>query len=255
VVVLTSATLSLAGDFAYVHRVLGLDVAFDRVDGVVVESPFSYERRMRILIPEDLPSVQGEPASYADALAALLIGLHGALRRNGLVLFTSYELLQRVRERIHAVVPTLAQGIDGPRSKLVERFRHAQDGTLLLGADSFWEGIDLPGEQLEYLVVTRLPFTVPTDPVQAALSEEYLRRGEDPFVGLAVPQAVLRLRQGIGRLIRTQDDRGIVIITDDRVLTKGYGRRFAASLPAALERVARTEGLIREAAAWFERAG
>ncbi|MDD5646622.1 MAG: helicase C-terminal domain-containing protein, partial [Candidatus Bipolaricaulis sp.] len=122
---------------------------------------------------------------------------------------------------------------------------------LLLGADSFWEGVDLPGEELEVLVVTRLPFAVPTDPVFAAMSERCERTGGDPFHELALPQAVLRLRQGVGRLIRTQRDRGIVIVTDDRIRTKGYGRRFAEALPVAVEEIATPAELVREAAAWF----
>jgi ATP-dependent DNA helicase DinG len=251
-VILTSATLSLAeGSFDYLERVLGVRESFGRVDGAVVESPFSYADRMRILIPEGFPSVQGDVEAYADAVANLLVGLHRTLRRNGLVLFTSYELLQSVRKRIWSAAPTLAQGIDGPRTKLVERFRRTRDGSLLLGTDSFWEGVDLPGEELEYLIVTRLPFTVPTDPVYVALSERYATRGEDPFVALAIPQAVLRLRQGVGRLIRTEQDRGVVVLTDDRILTKGYGRRFAEALPVRPRRVDSVEAVIREAELWL----
>ncbi|MDD4903391.1 MAG: helicase C-terminal domain-containing protein [Candidatus Bipolaricaulis sp.] len=247
----TSATLSLGGDFTYVHRTLGLDAAFPDIEGTVAESPFSYEGRMRILVPGGFPAVLGDADAYAEALAALLADLYGALHRNGLVLFTSYDLLQRVRERLVGVVPLLAQGVDGPRTSLVERFRREKDGVLLLGADSFWEGVDLPGEELEVLVVTRLPFAVPTDPVFAAMSERCERTGGDPFHELALPQAVLRLRQGVGRLIRTQRDRGIVIVTDDRIRTKGYGRRFAEALPVAVEEIATPAELVREAAAWF----
>ena len=170
----------------------------------------------------------------------------------GLVLFTSYDLLQRVRERLVGAVPVLAQGVDGPRTSLVERFRRGKNGMLLLGADSFWEGVDLPGEELEYLVVTRLPFAVPTDPVFAALSERYEKTGREPFYELALPQAVLRLRQGVGRLIRTQCDRGVVVVTDDRIRTKSYGRKFAEGLPGPVEEAASAADLVREAAAWFE---
>ncbi|MGD9675745.1 MAG: ATP-dependent DNA helicase [Candidatus Bipolaricaulia bacterium] len=250
-VVCTSATLSLGGDFTYVHRTLGLDTAFPDVAGTVAETPFSYEGRMRILLPRGFPAVLGDTDAYADALATLIADLHAALHRNGLVLFTSYDLLQRVRERLAGTVPLLSQGVDGPRMSLVERFRREKDGVFLLGADSFWEGVDLPGEELEILVVTRLPFAVPTDPVFAALSERYERTGSDPFHELALPQAVLRLRQGVGRLIRTQRDRGIVIVTDDRIRTKGYGRRFAQALPVAVEEVGTSAELVSEAAAWF----
>ncbi|MDD5263325.1 MAG: helicase C-terminal domain-containing protein [Candidatus Bipolaricaulis sp.] len=251
--VLTSATLSLGGDFTYVHRALGVDEAFSDVQGMVAESPFSYAGRMRILVPRRFPAVLGDAETYADALAELLIDLHGALHRNGLVLFTSYDLLQRVRERLVGTVPVLAQGVDGPRTSLVERFRRGKDGMLLLGADSFWEGVDLPGEELEVLVVTRLPFAVPTDPVFAALSERYERTGREPFYELALPQAVLRLRQGVGRLIRTQRDRGVVVVTDDRIRTKSYGRKFAEGLPVPVEEAASAADLVLEAAAWFER--
>lgn len=251
-VVLTSATLSLGGDFSYAHHSLGLDTAFPEVEGAVAESAFSYEGRMRILVPRQFPAVVSDTEAYADALARLLTELHLALRRNGLVLFTSYDLLQRVRERLVGAVPLLAQGVDGPRTSLVERFRRGKEGMLLLGADSFWEGVDLPGEELEYLVVTRLPFAVPTDPVFAALSERYERTGREPFYELALPQAALRLRQGIGRLIRTRRDRGVVVVTDDRIRTKGYGKRFTEALPVPLEEATSAADAVRLARTWFE---
>ncbi|MCX6100013.1 MAG: hypothetical protein NTV92_01010 [Candidatus Bipolaricaulota bacterium] len=175
------------------------------------------------------------------------------LDRNGLVLFTSYDLLFDVHARIRDRVPTLAQGVDGSRTSLLERFRRERGGCVLLGTDSFWEGVDLPGEELEYVVVTRLPFAVPTDPVFAALSAEVERRGRDAFVHLALPQAVLRLRQGVGRLIRTSADCGVVVLTDDRIRTKPYGRRFLESLPVRVE-VIGSASVAREAARWFERA-
>jgi len=251
-VVLTSATLSLAGDFAYLDQSLGLSRAYTRVATAVAESPFAYERLMRILSPADFPSVAADSDAYAAALAKLLVDLHRALRRNGLVLFTSYELLRAVHERIRDQVPTLAQGADGSRTSLIERFRRGRGGSLLLGTDSFWEGVDLPGEELEYVVVTRLPFAVPTDPVFAALSLELERRGRDAFNSLALPQAALRLRQGVGRLIRTSSDRGVVILTDDRIRTKPYGRRLAGCLPVRVERVDSVEDAVREARSVFD---
>jgi len=251
--VLTSATLSLAGDFQYLDESLGLSRAYPRVVTSVVESPFAYGELMRILTPADFPPVSADADAYSEALARLLVDLHGELGRNGLVLFTSYELLFDVRERICQLVPTLAQGIDGSRSSLLERFRRGRGGCLLLGTDSFWEGVDLPGEELEYVVVTRLPFAVPTDPVFAALSQSVERRGRDAFMHLALPQAVLRLRQGVGRLIRSSSDRGVVIITDERIRTKPYGRRFADALPVRVERAASSSEVVHEAAAWFAR--
>ncbi len=249
-VILTSATLSTAGDFSYLEESLGVADAFESVRALVVESPFAYPDLMRILVPADLPSVSSDGESYADALADLLVRLHTALDRNGLVLFTSYELLNDVHVRIRDRVPTLAQGIDGSRTSLVEKFRRERGGCILLGTDSFWEGVDLPGEELEYVVVTRLPFAVPTDPVFAALSTEIERRGRDAFLHLALPLAVLKLRQGVGRLVRTATDRGVVILTDDRICTKPYGRRFVESLPVAID-VVDAAAVPREAADWF----
>ncbi len=248
--VLTSATLSIDRDFSYLEQSLGLSAAFPRVRSAVVESPFRYEDLMRILLPGDLPPVNAPDGAYAAGLAELLVTLHEALDRNGLVLFTSYELLHDVHARIRDRVPTLAQGVDGSRTSLLERFRREEQGCVLLGTDSFWEGVDLPGEELEYVVVTRLPFAVPTDPVFAALCAEREKSGRDAFLDVALPQAVLRLRQGVGRLVRTASDRGVVVLTDDRIRTKGYGRLFAASLPVKVEGVGRA-AVAREAALWF----
>jgi ATP-dependent DNA helicase DinG len=250
-IVLTSATLSLGGDFDYPLRALGLGELAGTGAGVVVEDPFSYEMRMRVCVPTDLPSVQGDEEEYAESLSSFLVQLHRRVPRNGLVLFTSYSLLNAVWERIHGRTPVLAQGIDGPRNKLVERFRRARDGMLLLGTDSFWEGVDLPGEELEVLVVTRLPFAVPSDPVLSALAERCVHNGRDPFRDLCLPQAILRLRQGVGRLIRTQSDRGVVIVTDDRIVMKGYGSEFVRSLPIRVERFERSADLVSEVANWF----
>jgi len=247
--VLTSATLSLDGSFDYVHRALGIG-AFDRVDRAVVPSPFSYSDRMRICVCTEFPDVV-ERDAYPDALASFLILLDRHLGRKGLVLFTSHELLRSVRDRIHRELPTLAQGLDGPRTKIVRRFRQQAESGLLLGTASFWEGVDLPGADVEYLVVTRLPFPVPTDPVQRALSTRAAQDGLDPFRSLSLPQAVLRLRQGVGRLIRTREDCGAVFMTDHRIVTRPYGRVFSAALPTTVEVHERCDAMVEDVAAWF----
>ena len=144
----------------------------------------------------------------------------------------------------------LAQGVDGPRTQLLERFR-STPRTVLLGTSSFWEGVDLLGEALTCLVIVKLPFTVPTDPIFAARSEELY--GDKAFMGYAVPQAVLRLKQGFGRLIRSTTDRGVVVILDSRVLTKRYGRLFLKSLPPADMRKCRRSQLGRMVAKWLHR--
>ncbi len=251
-VILTSATLSVGGDFNFVIRALGLDLAFKVVESEIVESPFSFEDHMRICVPASLPDVTEVGGRYAEALAAFVSELAERLDRKGLVLFTSYRLLDGVRGRLPGAVVALAQGADGPRSKLIERFKRSPEGVLLFGTDSFWEGVDFPGEELEYVVVTRLPFAVPTDPIQMALADLYVRRGRDSFLDLALPRAVLKLRQGVGRLIRTQRDRGAVILTDRRVLSRGYGRAFASALPVRLEVFESSAELVDEIGAWFE---
>lgn len=251
-VVLTSATLSVGERFEYVLRTVGLEGAFDALETKTVASPFSYDEHMRVCVPAKLPLLTEDPDGYVDELVDLLAALSGRLDRKGLVLFTSYEMLEAVRERLPRRIPALAQGADGPRSKILERFRRHAQGVLLLGTDSFWEGVDLPGDELEYLVITRLPFAVPTDPIQAALGRLIGRSGRDPFRDLSLPRAVLRLRQGVGRLIRTQRDRGAVILADRRILAKGYGRTFADALPSRLEIFDSSERLVDALGRWFD---
>ena len=253
-VVLTSATLSVDRDFTFVLRALGLDAAFPGIVAEIVPSAFSYKEHMRICVPRALPSVTGDHGAYETALAEFLSSLARRIDKKGLVLFTSYRMLEEVRRRLPEDLRTLAQGVDGPRSKLLERFKRSARGMLLLGTDSFWEGVDLPGDDLEYVVITRLPFAVPTDPIQAALGERYTATGRDPFRDLALPRAVLKMRQGVGRLIRTQRDRGAVILADRRVLTRSYGQSFVDALPAPLEVFDRPEDLVANLGRWFDEA-
>jgi ATP-dependent DNA helicase DinG len=152
------------------------------------------------------------------------------------VLFTSYGLLRRTHAALSGRLTELglrpiAQG-DASRSELLDRFRDGA-GNVLFGTDSFWEGVDVKGKALECVIITRLPFRVPSEPVQEARLEELESRGENPFTSFTVPQAVLKLKQGFGRLIRAKTDRGVVAILDRRILTKPYGRVFLASLPRA----------------------
>ncbi len=247
--VLTSATLSVGGGFDYVERTLGLDAAPGEKRRAIVKNPFSYHDKMRVYLPTFLPSVNGEPTAYAAALAALIDAISARIRRKALILFTSYRLLNAVHTRLTGKVT--AQGIDGPRGKIIEQFKKSNGGAILLGTDSFWEGIDLPGKDLEILVITRLPFSVPTDPINASLSAHLTRAGRDPFRELAIPQAILKFRQGVGRLIRTRADRGAVIITDRRVVEKGYGKMFLASLPVGAQAVSSQDDLMARLSAWF----
>jgi len=250
-VVLTSATLSLAGDFEYLSRSVGLTDGVLRVRAAVVESPFSFRDRMKVTVPAYFPPIDSEGDAYVEGLASLLGTLAARLGKKGLALFTSHQMLRAVRDRIPPEIATYAQGIDGPRSKLIDRFRTHPDAGILLGTESFWEGVDLPGEEMEFLVITRLPFSVPTDPILSALADRIAREGRDPFRDLSLPQAVLKLRQGVGRLIRTKEDHGIVILTDQRVLSRSYGKRFIESFPVPVDTFDDEGELVEEVVGWF----
>jgi len=252
--VLTSATLSQRGDFTYLEESLGLSEAPVPIKSAVVASPFSYEDEMKLVIPGFLPPVT-QAEEYAVALAEGAQRMARDVGRKILILFTSYRLLRAVHDALDDDVLVLAQGIDGPRSKLIEQFRGEDGPAILLGTDSFWEGVDLPGEALEILIITRLPFPVPSDPVFSALADSMSEGGKDPFYDLSIPRAILKLRQGVGRLIRTTADHGIVIITDQRIVSKNYGRLFIESLPVAAQRAGSLEDLIVLTRDWFNERG
>jgi Rad3-related DNA helicase len=224
--VLTSATLRTSDDFAFLRDRLMLYDA----PGLVVDSPFDFEESTLLLLPSDMPP-PGAPG-YQEALDTALVTLASALAGRSLVLFTSHHGLRTTYHNIRAPlgalgITTLGQGLDGPRHALLERFRDAAHESVLLGTRSFWEGVDVPGKALTCLAIARLPFDVPSDPVFAARAETF----EDPFREYAVPLAVLRFRQGFGRLIRTRSDRGVVAVLDSRVLYKSYGHSFLSALP------------------------
>jgi ATP-dependent DNA helicase DinG len=250
-IILTSATLSLGEGFQYIDESLGLSAAPGETICSVVESPFNYDDRMRLYLSKFFPPVTGPLEEYAEAIATCARASADAIGRKVLVLFTSYRLLHAVHEIIGDGRDVFAQGIDGPRSKVIERFKRAKGAAILLGTDSFWEGVDFPGSDLEILIITRLPFPVPTDPVFSALGERLSAAGKDAFLDLSLPQAILKLRQGVGRLIRTKDDHGAVILTDQRILQKGYGKLFTAALPVPGRKVGNLDELLCDLGAWF----
>ena len=249
--VFTSATLSLAGTFDYLCRSVGLSEEAFPIHTMIAESPFSYEDRMRILVPRYIPPAHGELPPYAESLARLIASLSDRIGKNGLALFTSYAMMQAVKENLPPEVNTLIQG-ELSRTALIDRFRSADAATWLLGTESFWEGVDFPGDELEILVITRLPFPVPTDPVLAAMGDRMMRTGRDPFMDLSLPLAGLKLRQGVGRLIRTTGDGGLVFLTDQRIVTRGYGKLLAKSLPVKIETMPDPDSLLKEAVRWFD---
>ena len=225
-VVMTSATLSTEGNFEYLTRRTGLT---EDSDELLVGSPFDYQKAALLLIPEDMPSPNAD--GYLDALSRVLVDLGKSLGGRTMALFTSYSALRGVASRVRPPlmaegIQVLAQSIDGPPQQLIARFTE-EPRSILLGTASFWEGVDLPSGLLKALVLTRLPFQVPTDPLVKARSEQY----PDPFKGYSIPQAVLRFRQGIGRLIRNKGDKGAIVVLDRRITGRSYGGSFLQSIP------------------------
>jgi Rad3-related DNA helicase len=242
--ILASATLTSGGSFGFLADRLGLGEEHGLpYDSRRYPSPFPLERQMRAFVLEGAD----EARTVADVIAALA----ESTGRNQLVLFTAHERLRRVRtllaDRLPATVPLLAQDHDGPVSVLVERFRAAR-GAVLLGVQSLWEGVDFPGDALEILMVAKLPFSVPDDPLVEARAERIRERGGDPFREDAVPEAVLRFRQGVGRLIRRADDRGVLVVCDPRLTAATYRRPFLEALPVHPEFHREPGTLAREAA-------
>lgn len=240
-VVLTSATLTVDGSFGYFGRRTGIDlVEPDTVRGLQLDSPFFYRDQARLFVVNDLPPpVGGTEKAYLAGLCRGIKELVLAAGGRTLVLFTAHRVLKQVYARLGPVfeearVDLLGHGIDGGRARLLEAFRTGERA-VLFGASSFWEGVDLPGEALSCLIIVKLPFLPPYHPVTLARRELIRSRGKSDFNLLSLPQAVLRFKQGFGRLIRTSTDCGAVVVLDDRVITKRYGAQFLRSLPLAWE--------------------
>lgn len=247
-VILTSATLTTAGDFGYITSRLSATAA----NTLSVPSPFDYAHNTLFYVVNDAPEPTRDKSGHQKALEQGLIDLAAAVEARMLVLFTSHSQLQQTADAIRGPlrkhnVEVLQQSTGGSRGQLVETFRNSPRA-MLLGTRSFWEGVDLPGEQVEIVVIAKLPFDVPTDPIFAARSETF----ENSFDQYSVPEAILRFRQGFGRLIRTGRDFGAVVVFDPRLLTKGYGQRFLDSLPPTHRRKGPLSALPAAITRWFE---
>src|SRR5690606_27648729 len=224
--VFASATLAVRDDFSHFLKRVGLP----RASSHVLPSPFDYRRNARLYLPQGLP----EPGrdDYIEALMNVVWPLICAAGGGAFLLFTSYRALHAARAWIElreAPGPVFVQG-SGPRSLLLERFREAGNG-LLLGTGSFWQGVDVRGRALRLVVIDKLPFAVPSDPLVQARLNAIRRDGGDAFGESQLPEAVLALKQGVGRLIRDFDDRGLIVLGDPRLRTRSYGRVFLSSLP------------------------
>jgi DNA polymerase-3 subunit epsilon/ATP-dependent DNA helicase DinG len=244
-VILTSATMTTYGSFDYMRRTLGAEIA----DEIALGSPFDYERSTLVYLPTDIPepNQQGHQRALHNALIKTAKATGGRM----LVLFTSYAALKRASRDITGPLArediyVFEQGEGASPNTLLESFK-TTDRAVLLGTRSFWEGVDVPGEALQVVAITKLPFDVPTDPLIAARSEMY----ENSFNEYYLPEAILKFRQGFGRLIRSASDHGVVAILDKRVMTKQYGRMFIDSLPQCTFRQGPLNNLPREAGEWL----
>ena len=232
-VVLTSGTLTTRGRFDFLRERLGLQ---DAGAEVVLPSPFDFREQSRFCVPTDLPDLRSSDRDFQRATARIALET-AELTGGGLfLLFTSYRALGQVADHLRGSGaerewPLFVQG-EASRSRLLEGFIRSERG-ILLGTASFWEGVDVPGDPLRALILQKLPFRVPAEPVTAARIEAMKSRGEDAFWGYLLPLAALRLKQGFGRLIRSRTDHGAIVLLDDRILTRRYGRYLRASLPPA----------------------
>jgi ATP-dependent DNA helicase DinG len=246
-VVFTSATLTVNRSFQYWKTRIGL-TGYEGAElrEELFESPFDFKERVLIGVPSDAPAPESE--DYRPFLARFIADALLISEGRALVLFTSYDMLIKTYESVRpamdkAGISLFRQG-DDERSRLLRRFN--EDTTsVLFATDSFWEGVDSPGDTLLLVILCRLPFRVPTDPVLVARMEAIRLKGGNPFFDLSLPEAVMKLKQGFGRLMRRTSDRGAVLIPDGRIVTKNYGSIFLSSLPE-------TRRSIKSAAALFE---
>jgi ATP-dependent DNA helicase DinG len=230
-----SATLSVAGSFGFWKQRVGLSLSETPSECTFFPSPFPYQTNALLGTPTDAPTP--DDPSWQAWVNTTVYDLIAASGGRALVLFTSYQVLRTCWEAVKPQLDKLGlsafrQG-DDERSRLMDRFK-ANIASVLFATDSFWEGVDAPGETLELVIITKLPFRVPTDPIQMARAEAVEKHGGNAFMDLSLPEAVIRFKQGFGRLIRHSDDRGAVVVLDARLLKKRYGQLFVDSLPPCI---------------------
>ncbi len=230
----SSATLSIGGNFNYFKSRMGLESAKDLEEGIYF-SPFNYEKNLMYLIPQDGRSFVNRDPEYITYSASLISKAILSSSGGALVLFTSFDMMRKVykivNDEIGDKMELLIQDNRTSRSHLLSQFKSNRDSSLF-ATSSFWEGIDAPGDTLRLLVITKLPFDVPTDPVNKARSD-YINKTSDKgsFLSLTLPNAMIKMKQGVGRVIRTEEDRGVVLILDGRITKKFYSRLLFASIP------------------------
>jgi len=256
--VITSATLATGRRFAFLAERLGLDVPGLEPTTAIFPSPFDYPRQSLLAVPTDTPAPNADASGHFLHVVRHALDLAAAADGGIFVLFTSHKDVRAAAAELRARGterrwPLLVHGEDA-RDALLRRFRESERA-VLLGTASFWEGVDVPGHALRGLVIAKLPFRVPSEPMTAAQCEAIAARGGDPFTEYMLPHASLRLKQGFGRLVRTGTDRGVVVLSDPRIVTKAYGRGLLDALPPA-RRLARPWGIVKaELARFYSRPG
>ncbi|HNV74686.1 MAG TPA: helicase C-terminal domain-containing protein [Gemmatimonadaceae bacterium] len=256
--IVTSATLSTDGKFDFVRARLGLTEDDVEPDTQVFPSPFDYPSQAMLAVPTDIPAPNVDPRGHFEAVVDAIAEVARAAGGGVFALFTSHrdvrEAAQVLRERgVDQRFPLMVHGEDG-RAALLRRFTDAGHA-ILLGTSSFWEGVDVPGDPLRALVLSKLPFKVPTEPLTAAHCEAIASRGGDPFREYMIPHAALRLKQGFGRLIRTATDQGVVVLMDPRAESKPFGRELVEGLPPARRVIAPWSEVAREITRFYARPG
>ncbi|AVQ99211.1 ATP-dependent helicase DinG [Oceanobacillus iheyensis] len=254
-VILTSATLTMKNSFTFIKERLGL--TDEEIETKKIPSPFSYKDQVQLMIPTDFPDIKhGNQDDFIYATCEAIFSLAEITSGRMLVLFTSYDMLKKSYYLLKEIMDTstyslIAQGISsGSRSRLKKNFQ-TFDQSILLGTNSFWEGVDIPGEDLSSLVIVRLPFQPPDHPIFEAKSANLKENGKNAFMELSLPNAVIRFKQGFGRLIRSNTDRGIVFVCDSRIIQARYGKYFLDSIPEIPLTKDKTQQLMRKAEEWF----
>ena len=258
-VVMCSATLRVGDKFNYLARRTGMDlVDGERLSCLVAQSPFDYMRQTLVMSAGFLP--EPDDPMYGEELASLLSSLADASRGRMLVLFTAYEMMNSVAEKARRAfdekgIRLLVQGQGVSRNAMARILKTstAETPTVLFGAQSFWEGVDIPGEALSCVVLARIPFPQIREPINAARME-YLRvQGKSDFREYMIPEAQIKFRQGVGRLVRKKTDEGVIVLADQRIATKNYGGSFRKSVPSPVHVVKERDELVARAAEFFQR--
>ena len=227
-VVLTSATLTTNKGFDFIQKRIG----FEPYEQSILDSPFDYPRQALLYVAGDLPEPSDEIEKYASAMANRCSELVEISKGRAFILFTSYALMHQVFDRLKYLSdkwPLLKQG-EMPTGQMIRRFKETP--SIIFGTNSFWQGVDVPGDALKNVIITKLPFDVPTEPLTEARIEDLRRRSIDPFSHYQIPRAIIQMKQGFGRLIRKQSDTGVISILDSRIIRRGYGTQFLDSLPS-----------------------